>query len=734
MNIKMTTTEFLREQTLSAANKICRSPLPNVTVADEPYSLPERKALALSWIFENMPIFIGEKELIVGTRTLFTPNKGNEDGHDVFGYSLATKIPYLRADEISQFGIDRSYINKTHYTPDFSIILDKGIAEIIKEAEEKKKDESLSTVNLDFLSSVVIAYNGLKKLILRYSAEALRVAESKSGEEKSELFEISRICKKISSEPPSTFYEAVQLLWFAHLGTIIESFEFINYGRLDVILHRFLGDTPKEEAQQLIDCLLLKMYDQADLNTSYLKKYAAQLVVTLGGVLPNGENAVNDVTMMFLDAIDKVRLPEPEFNLRINSKNPSEFVDRAAELTVAGCNNISYYNDDLFVESLARAGIPLENAREYGFDLCQDINIPGKSDFYNCGAFGIVQVLMELLKRRRDFATFDELFAEYKVCIARRTENAIKNYQVSEEQLALYSSGKLEEYFDGIKNQGKPIHCGGRSPMAPLPLISALYHGCMNNALDVVFKPHPIKAEGFYYGSTVEAINSLAAIKRLVYEDKRYTLDEVYAACESNFEGERGLIMKNLLWNCPKWGNDDEYVDSIGKELLEFCLKECQQYKTYFGGQVLGGIHQPHPVPTGARIMATPEGRYAGTPVAVTLTPESGTMKNGPTAALKSAAKVDPSLVQWNYCVMVNYFTSVFRGNNGKEIFKTLLREYFRMGGLQHQPNVLDVEELKKAQIEPENYKDLIVRLWGVSAHFVDLPKELQDEMIARFI
>ncbi|MBP3371666.1 MAG: hypothetical protein J6L88_03980, partial [Clostridia bacterium] len=480
-------------------------------------------------------------------------------------------------------------------------------------------------------------------------------------------------------------------------------------------------------------CLLLKMYDQADLNTSYLKKYAAQLVVTLGGVLPNGENAVNDVTMLFLRAIGKVRLPEPEFNLRINSKNPSEFVDMAAELAVAGCNNISYYNDDLFVKSLHRAGIPIENAREYGFDLCQDINIPGKGDFYNCGSFGLVQVLLQLLEKRRDFGSFAELFDGYKAEISSRTKSLLNSYRESEKQLALYANGNLDAYFHGVKNEGKPIHCGGRSPIAPLPLLSALFHGCMQNALDVVFKPYPIKEEGFFYGTAVEAINSLAAIQKIVYEEKLCTLEAVYAACKANFEGESGRMMKTLLWNAPKWGNDDEYADSIAKELLEFCLKECEQYTTYGGGRVLGGIHQPHPVPTGAKIAATPEGRYAGSPVAVTLTPESGSMKNGPTAALKSAAKIDPMLVQWNYCVMVNYFTSVFKGNNGKEIFTTLLLAYFKMGGLQHQPNVLDVEELKKAQIEPQKYKDLIVRLWGVSAHFVDLPKELQDEMIARF-
>ena len=173
-------------------------------------------------------------------------------------------------------------------------------------------------------------------------------------------------------------------------------------------------------------------------------------------------------------------------------------------------------------------------------------------------------------------------------------------------------------------------------------------------------------------------------------------------------------------------------VDDIAVDVLHFGLRECEKYKTALGGVILGGIHQPHPVPTGAGLGATPEGRYAGTPVAITLTPESGTMKNGPTAALSSAAKLDSMLIQWNMCVMVNYFSSIF-ATDGAKTFERLLCGYFAKGGMQHQPNVLDVADLRRAQETPEKYRDLIVRLWGVSAHFVDLPKALQNEMIARF-
>ena len=729
----MTRTDFLRKQAVSGANKCRRKPLPCLSVRDEPCSLTERKALALKTIFDTMPVYIGPRELIVGTRTLYPAKAGNEDGHDVFEYGLATGIPYLTEQEIVLFGQDLSYHNKTHYTPDFRIILHKGIDGIIREAEEGKARTALQDLNREFLSAVVIAYTGLKNLINRYAEEADAMAETATEEDRRELLEISRICRKISGQRPDTFHEAVQLLWFAHLGTIIESFEFINYGRLDVILGEYLKDTPKEYAAQLIECLLIKMYDQADLNITYLGKYAAQLVITLGGILPNGENAVNDVTMMFLDAIDKVRLPEPEFNLRLHSENPPEFLDRAAALTVSGCNFVSYYNDDLFVESLRRAGIPVEIARDYAFDLCQDINIPGKGDFFNCGSMALAGILMNLLRVRRDFRTFEELTDAYKTAIAHSVAGALGYFRAGEEQLALYAEGKHEEYFDGVRNHGKPLGRPGVNPMAPLPFLSALYHGCVENALDIAYEPYPVKEKGFFIGIATEAVNSLAAIKKVVYDEKQYTLDEVWDACEKNFEGKDGLILKNILWNCPKWGNDDDYVDSIAVDILEFALKECAKHKTYHGGQVLGGIHQPHPVPSGAGLMATPEGRSAGAPVAVTLTPESGTMKHGPTAALRSACKLDPMLIQWNFCVMVNYFASVFKGNAGKDNFKSLLTSYFRAGGLQHQPNVSDAEELKRAQLKPDEYKDLIVRLWGVSAHFVDLPKELQDEMIVRF-
>ncbi len=729
----MNRTKYLREETISGRNKCKRAPIdPSWTVAREDASIPVRKALSFKMLLEEMPIFVGEQELIVGTKTLFVPQPGNEEGKDHFSYRIHGGIPYINDKDVELFGRDESFLNKTHYTPDMGILLRKGISGILEEVEERLEDASLRQGQIDFLHSVKIAYEALANLCLRYAKQALLQAKTCENEKQKQEWEmVANNCESISSHRPINFLQATQLLWLGHLVTNIESFEFINYGRLDVILESYVGQESDEEIRQILECLLLKMYDQVDINDSYLNKYGAQLVVTLGGVLENGENAVGRVSMQFLEAIHNIRLPEPEFNLRIHSKNPRAFVERAAELTISGCNFISYYNDDLFVENLIQSGMKAEWARSYGFDLCQDITIPGIGDLY-CSAYPqLAGILLEVLHRKDDYASFEALLEAVKDYLAKVIKDQMEQFNQFHKSVLSYRDGNLEDYFETLHKGEGSVNFGGRSLMCPLPYLSALYEGCLETATDVTLEGYPCKDKGMMIGSATEAINSLAAIRKLVYVDGKYSLAEIVEACKDNYKDKE--VMRRELWAAPKWGNDDDFVDLIGKEILEFGLREGLKYQTVSGGRHLVGIHQPHPVAGGEGLGATPEGRFAGAPIAVTLTPESGTMKKGPTAVLKSSTKIDSSLIQWNFCVMINYFTSAFQGNAGKDIFLALLDAYFQEGGLQHQPNVLDVGQLKEAQLHPEQYKDLIVRLWGVSAHFVDLPEKLQKEMIDRF-
>lgn len=724
-------TQFLREETLSGRNKTARAIMPDIDVSGAEGGIPIRKALAFKAICDNMPLFIGPQELIVGTRTWYA-SADYSNGEINWAYPPLLAYPkYIHEEDIRRFGGDYHMYNGQHYTPDFGIVLEKGVGGILEEAGKRRLDPTLRADQVEFLDSLILVYTGLKNLISRYADYAYQLWEAEAeGTEKERLMQIHRVCAHISQGVPRNFREAVQLLWFAHLGTILESFYFINYGRLDVILSPFLGDIRREDALELLECLLLKMYDQADIrDQSYLGQHEGQLVVTLGGELPNGESAVSDVTMLFLDAMDFTRLPEPEFNLRVSSKNPPEYLDRAARLTVSGCNFVSYYNDDTIIPALIAGGLKLEDARSYAFDLCQDLTIPGKSDLYNIYGYPVAHSLMEILLQRDDFVSFEELLDTLKEHFTEDLHRSMEMRNREQENFLLYGAGMQEEY---LANKDVSPSWDGRHPMCPLPYLSGLFHGTMEQAMDMIYEPYPIKHKGAMLGMVVEAVNSLAAIRKVVFEENRYTLRQVVSACRENYKGEGQEVMRSILWNAPKWGNDDPYVDNIAKELTEYCLKQMQTYKTFSGGGILSGIHQPHPIPSGAGLMATPEGRRSGMPAAVTMTCESGTMKNGATAALKSASKINPMLLQWNYCFMVNYYASVFPEHGGSEIFKKLLLTYFRRGGVQHQPNVMDAGQLRQAQQEPEKFKDLIVRLWGVSAHFVDLPRELQDEMIAR--
>ena len=721
---------FLREETITGRNKVARCKMPFMDVSGEPGGIPVRKALAFKAICDNMPLYIGPEELLVGTRTFY--NFPDADGTGRKVSPLVAYPKFVNEEDIRSFGGDFSDVNSQHYTPDFGILLELGIGGIIAKARKQKEDPAMKPWNLEFLDSVIIVYTGMQNLISRYAAlaEAL-AAQAESEQEKQRLAAIARACGNICTYKPASFREAVQLLWFGHLGTILESGLFINYGRLDTILQPFLGDTPREEALELVACLLLKMYDQADIEEGYFNKHEGQLVVTLGGQTPDGESAVSDVTMLFLDAIALTRLPEPEFNLRVCSKDPPEYLDKAAQLTISGCNFVSYYNDDTIVPSLVGMGLRPEDARSYGFDLCQDLNIPGRSEFFTSGGMGLTSELIEVLLKDQSYATFDELMSAYKEHMVQKCRANFARAELAHENLVRYGAGQFDTYFENVE-KGIDGFWDGRHPMCPMPYLSGMFHGTIENGMDMIYESYPIKHRGAMVGTPVEGVNSLAAIRKVVYDDKLYTLEEVVQACREDYRGEGQEVMRNLLWNAPKWGNDDPYVDLIAKDVIEFCLRELNTYTFYNGAPLLAGVHQPHPVPTGKGMMATPDGRHKGQPVAVTMTPASGTMKRGATAALKSASVFDPALLQWNYCFMINYYASAFEGERGRDVFKNLLLTYFKRGGVQHQPNVLDAQALRNAQLEPEKYKDLVVRMWGVSAHFVDLPKELQDEMIAR--
>ncbi|MCL1793367.1 MAG: hypothetical protein FWG34_05830 [Oscillospiraceae bacterium] len=733
----MTRIQKLREAALSASHKCARIEMdPNWNTKEMELSLPERKACALALLLENMPPYIGDNELVVGSRTIY--GSFGENSRDQSNMGFCAMPDYINRSDIEFFGFDGGKISKGHYAADYGIILEIGVGGVIARAEAKLAEfakagdiSSGQPDKIDFLNSVIIAYRAFSAFISNYADHAKKLASSASGARIGELGEIASTCGSIAWDPPKNYREAVQLFWFAHLGLLAENYIFMNYGRIDQFLYPYLETCPEAEARELTACLLVKMYDMADMYGGGMDRYGGQHNITIGGQKREGGDAANRLTFMILDAAAEIRLPEPEISIRIHKNSPPLLLGRACELSVQGLNYIAYYNDDVFVNSMIAAGVAPEDARDYSFDLCQDVTVAGRGDYYSSCMVSLTWELLQHLNFCEDGISYEKFFGGYKKRIIAAVSAAIENYNNWESAVLDFNRGEKQTFVRGAKSGAIARDYCGQSIMSPLPLTSALFHGCLENAVDLTRLGNVLEHKGAMIMAPVIAINSLAAIKKCVFEEKIYTLAEVKEACSKNFEGFEKMRQK--LWNSPKWGNDDDYADLIGKEIIEAACEEMSKHKTPRGGAHLSGIHQPHPVPTGAATPATPEGRLAGTPIPVTLTPENGTMKNGPTAAFLSALKIDPKYIQWNNCLMLQYFSSSFETAGGAKVFERLVREYFSAGGSQHQPNIASLEDLKHARSEPEKYRDLTVRLWGVSARFVTLSREMQDEFIARF-
>ena len=662
-------------------------------------SLPERKAHALKLMLARMPIFIDDEELIVGSRTVFSPrHQGQTEIKNPSSDVTLWAYPrYLTEEERAMGGGEGG--SKGHYVAGYRKVLELGFGGIIEQARQRLKVEQ-SPERRNFLNSVCIAYEGVAVLAQRYADLALEMVLQTSGQRRSELERIAEVCAHIAFEPPRDFHEALQLFWFTHVALMVENHCLMSFGRFDQYMERFYNDCHPEEAQELLECLLIKLSDQADIKQGEGHYGCDNLM--LSGKKPDGGDATNRLTYACLEALDRLRLVNPQFNVRLHQDSPSELMNRVSELALQGLGQLSFYNDDAVVPSLAGAGFPLEDARNYVLDACQDIIIEDNSDFYLGGSVQLTPLLLEVLVDISDQAPFAQLIETYKGKLAASVRAAAEGY----------------------------VRSFSRPTVSPLPLLSATLDDCIAKGLDITQGGLKYRDKGMFVMSPVNAVNSLAAIKKVVFDDGVASLAEVKNACKDNFEGYEQLRLRLLA--APKWGNDDDDVDLLGKELLEFSCQEILKHRIDSDARFLAGIHQPHHVTGGARVGATPDGRRAGEPFPVTLAPVNGTERQGPTAVIKSVTKIDPMLCQWNSALTLSFHPTAVAGDEGLRKFESLLRTFLSLGGIQLQMNVVDAETLRAAQSEPEKYRDLVVRVWGFSAYFVDLSPGYQEDVIAR--
>ena len=742
-------------------------------------SVPELRALAFKHFMEHKTLCINDGELIVGEKgdgPQAAPSFPElcchtvEDmkimnARDLIYFRVTEEDLKLQEEKIIPFWEKRSVRHKilANMTEEWKNAYAAGVfTEFMEQrgpghtvGSEKiykkgfldyKNDIIEARNNLDFLNdkeafdkksqlnAMEICCDAIIILGERYAAYARELAAKETDEtRKAELLQIAENCDVVPAHAPKTFWQAIQMYWFVHLGvtTELNPWDAYSPGRFDQHLNPFyIKDTEEgilddEKALELLECLWVKFNNQpappkVGVTLKESGTYTDFANFNTGGITPEGENGVNDVSYLILDCMDEMKLLQPSSNVQISKKTPQKFLKRACEISRKGWGQPAFYNTEAIIQELLNAGKTIEDARRGGTSGCVETGAFGNEAYILTGYFNLPKILeltlyngYDIVSKKqiglplgyaKDFKSYEELFDAYK---------------------------KQIEYLVDIKIEGSNVIEKIYAEYMPAPFLSVITNDCISKGKDY-------NAGGARYNTNYlqgvgigTITDSLAAIKYNVFDEKKFTMEELIEAMEHNFEGYD--MIANLVRNrTPKYGNDDDYADDIMKDVFNF------YQKTVTGRpNMKGGTYRINMLPTtchvyfGEVMNASPNGRLAQKPVSEGISPEKGADTNGPTAVIKSCSKMD-HLRTGGTLLNQKFTPSVVKGEEGLDNMANLVRSYFNMDGHHIQFNVIDRETLIQAQKHPDEYKDLIVRVAGYSDHFRNLSKALQDEIIDR--
>lgn len=581
---------------------------------------------------------------------------------------------------------------------------------------------------------MLICADAIICLAQRYSKEALRLAEcEKDPIRKKELQMIAQITSKVPAHAPENFWEALQAYWFVHIGVITElnTWDSFNPGRLDQHLYPFykrdleLGNITPEFAKELLECFWIKFNNQpappkVGVTLEESGTYTDFANINVGGLKKDGTDGVNEVSYLLLDVIDEMRLVQPSSNIQLSKKSPDKFLKRACEIIRKGWGQPSVFNADAVVEELLRQGKTIEDARCGGTSGCVETGAFGKESYILTGYFNLVKVLEITLNNGIDPRTNKKIGLE---------TGDPRNFKSYEELFEAYK--KQLRHFIDIKIKGNNIIEKLYAHYMPAPFLSIIISDCIEKGKDY-------NAGGARYNTTyIQGVgigtitDSLSAIKHHVFDNKHLTMEELLDALSKNFEGKED-IRQLLLNRTPRYGNDDDAADEIMRDVFEAYYNAINGRKN-----TKGGYYRINMLPTTCHVYfgsvtgATPDGRKAGTPLSEGISPVQGADKKGPTAVIKSAAKMD-HLRTGGTLLNLKFSPKLFEDEEGIDRLASLIRTYFRYDGHHIQFNVVSKETLLDAQKNPDKYRNLIVRVAGYSDYFCNLNTQLQNEIIAR--
>lgn len=648
-------------------------------------------------------------------RDVLYPYWENRSMKDFINSQMTDEVKIAVGTQI--FSVNQTDKGQGHIIIDYPRLLNNGLGALVEELREHCARDPHNT----FYAAALILLEASQRHILRYAALAEELARVSDASRREELLTIAGISRHNAQHKPQTFWQACQLFWYMNVILQYESnASSLSIGRFDQYMLPFYqaslsqGEEPAF-LKEILESLWVKCNDVVLLRSTSSARYFAGFptgyTALLGGLTENGRSAVNMLSFLCLDAYQSVQLPQPNLGVRVNELIDRPFLLKTAETIRLGTGIPQIFNDEVVVPAFLNRGVSLEDARDYAVVGCVELSIPGKT-------YGL-----------HDIAMFN-LLKVMEIAMQENEGNAALSYEGLLEHIRV----KINHYI-ALMVEGSNICDIGHRDWAPVPLLSSFISDCLESGKDITDGGARYNFSGVQGIGIANLSDSLHALKGLVFEQQRLSFDELLAVLKANFatpEGEK--VRARLINRFEKYGNDIDDVDNISAELLRHYCKEVEKYRNPRGGQFTPGSYtvSAH-VPLGAVVGATPDGRFAGEQLADGgLSPMLGQDMQGPTAVLKSVSKLDNYLLSNGTLLNVKFTPATLEGDAGLQKLADFLRAFTQLK-LQHiQFNVVNAETLREAQQRPQDFAGLVVRVAGYSAFFVELSKEIQDDIIRR--
>lgn len=651
------------------------------------------------------------------------------------GKSLEDIVRDRAGDEVSAISsvvkINQTDHAQGHICPNVKEWLETGPQGYINQA--KSKLGSCTPQQKEFYECVILVMQGVQKFMRRYE-DLLKETAKAYPDHAQDLMQVASICHNLQTQPTHTFHEALQSLWFLmvvlHMESNASSF---SPGRLDQILYPYyqkdIDDLTltKEDALELIECLWLKFNEIVYLRNKNSAKYFAGFPigfnVAIGGQDQEGKDYCNDLSHLFLDAQEDIGLPQPNLSVRLHEHTNDALLRHAVRCVSKGSGMPQFFNDKAIIHSLEKLGISHEDAMNYAIVGCVELTTQGNNlGWSDAAMFNLNKVLELTLNHGVCLLTGKQLGPDYG---SLSTYKTFEELEAAYKKMILYFMDKMLVCCEAVEK--------AHIDVLPTPFLSAVIDDCMEKGMDVTAGGAHYNLSGIQMIQVANLADSLAAIKQMVYDEKRIAPADLEHALQTNFDGEE-VMRQTLLHRVPKYGNDVEWVDELGAKWARFFRQELGKHTNYRNGPYHTGMYtvSAH-VPMGKNVGASADGRLSQDPLADGgLSPVYGRDLQGPTAVLKSVSKMDDDCTTNGGLLNMKFLPDFFKTETGITKFCHFLRTFVDLEIPHIQFNVVSRQNLLDAQKHPEQYRSLTVRVAGYTAYFTELAGDLQNEIIAR--